>query len=621
MKNSYLFILLLLFCLAACRSSVVEESETPINPPQWSQEVIWYQIFVERFHNGDPTNDPTPENIYAASNFTQVPEDWSITPWTSDWYEQEPWAKELTSNYYDALQHRRYGGDLQGVIDKLDYLQDLGITAIYLNPINDAPSLHKYDARYYHHIDVNFGPDPEGDIALMTTEDPNDPSTWKWTSADKLFLKLIEEVHQRAMRIIVDYSWNHTGVEFWAWKDVLKNQEQSPYKDWYSILRFDDPSTPENEFDYKGWLNIKSLPELKKVNTTQAHKIGHPYEGDLNTGAKEHVLAVTKRWLAPNGDLSKGIDGYRLDVADHIPMGFWRDYRRFVKTANPEAYLVGEIWWESWPDQLMNPVPYLQGDVFDAIMFYQIYKPARHFFANTNAPINAQQFKDSLIFQWQRLEEPNRYAMMNVSATHDTPRLLSSFNNAGKYKYQAKPNDDANYKTGRPDQESYQRVRLYLMHQFTNIGAPHIWNGDEMGMWGADDPDCRKPLWWSEMTFNSENRNNISTKPAEYDEVGFNKQHFEFYKRLIELRKSNPVLVNGDLEFLESNDRVLAYRRFMEGEEIIVVLNAGMQVEPFKLPNNAKYKSLMGKELVNGPTVTVAPLSGLILKNTDGIKK
>ncbi|MBI9065144.1 MAG: glycoside hydrolase family 13 protein, partial [Marinilabiliaceae bacterium] len=589
--------------------------------PQWSQEVIWYQIFVERFHNGDPANDPTPENIYAASNFTQVPEDWSITPWTSDWYEQEPWAKKLTNNYYDALQHRRYGGDLQGVIDKLDYLQDLGITAIYLNPINDAPSLHKYDARYYHHIDVNFGPDPQGDIALMATEEPNDPSTWKWTSADKLFLKLIEEVHQRDMRIIVDYSWNHTGVEFWAWKDVLKNQEQSPYKDWYSILRFDDPATPENEFDYKGWLNIKSLPELKKVNTTQAHKIGHPYEGDLNKGAKDHVLAVTKRWLAPNGDLSKGIDGYRLDVADHIPMGFWRDYRSFVKTVNPDAYLVGEIWWESWPDQLMNPVPYLEGDVFDAIMFYQIYKPARHFFAKTNAAINAQQFKDSLAFQWERIGEPNRYAMMNVSATHDTPRLLSSFNNPGKYKYQAKPNDDANYNTGRPDPESYQRARLYLMHQFTNIGAPHIWNGDEMGMWGADDPDCRKPLWWSDMTFHPENKNNISAKAAEYDEVAFNKQHFEFYKSLIQLRKSNSVLVNGELEFLESSKRVLAYRRFLKGEEIIVVLNAGTHSEQFELPNDAKYKSLMSKEIIKGPTVTVAPLSGLILKNTGGLKK
>lgn len=618
-KNS-LFILVMVL-LFSCKTSGDKSENTNEQPPQWSQEVIWYQIFVERFHNGDPANDPTPENIYAASNFTQVPEDWAITPWTSDWYEQEPWAKKLTGNYYDALQHRRYGGDLQGVIDKLDYLQDLGITAIYLNPINDAPSLHKYDARYYHHIDVNFGPDPQGDIALMATEEPNDPATWKWTSADKLFLKLIEEVHQRDMRIIVDYSWNHTGVEFWAWIDVLKNQEQSPYKDWYSILRFDDPATPENEFDYKGWLNIKSLPELKKVNTTEVHKIGHPYEGDLNKGAKEHVLAVTKRWLAPNGEVSKGIDGYRLDVADHIPMGFWRDYRSFVKMVNPEAYLVGEIWWESWPDQLMNPVPYLQGDVFDAIMFYQIYKPARHFFANTNEPINAHQFKDSLTFQWQRLGEPNRYAMMNVSATHDTPRLLSSFNNSGKYKYQAKPNDDANYNTGRPDQEGYQRARLYLMHQFTNIGAPHIWNGDEMGMWGADDPDCRKPLWWSDMTFKPENRNNISAKPAEYDEVAFNKQHFEFYKSLIQLRKSNPVLVNGELEFLESNKHVLAYRRFMKGEEIIVVLNAGNQAEPFELPQNANYRSLMGKEIVKGPTVTVAPLSGLILKNTDGLKK
>lgn len=588
--------------------------ETPTCPPKWSQDVIWYQIFVERFHNGDPTNDPTPENIYAASNFTQVPEDWAITPWTSDWYSQESWAKKLTGNYYDALQHRRYGGDLQGIIDKLDYLHDLGITAIYLNPINDAPSLHKYDARHYHHIDVNFGPDPEGDRLLMASEDPGDPSTWQWTAADKLFLKLIEEVHQRDMRIIVDYSWSHTGVEFWAWKDVVKNQEQSPYKDWYSILRFDDSSTPENEFEYKGWLDISSLPELKKVNTTEAHKIGHPYEGDLNPGAKAHVLAVTQRWLAPNGDVTKGIDGYRLDVADHIPMGFWRDYRTFVKTVNPDAYLVGEIWWESWPDQLMNPVPYVKGDVFDAIMFYQIYKPARHFFAANDLSINAQQFQDSLAFQWQRISEPTCYAMMNVSATHDTPRLLSSFYNSGKYKFQAKPNDDANYKTGKPDAETYQRVRLYLMHQFTNIGAPHIWNGDEMGMWGADDPDCRKPLWWPEMCFQPENRNNIQDAEMVLDSVGFNASHFEFYKQLIAVRKNNEVLADGQLEFLKAPDHVLAYRRYDSDSEIMVVLNAGIRAESLALTEGAHYLNLMDDALISDSVLMVAPLSGFILK-------
>ena len=129
---------------------------------------------------------------------------------------------------------------------------------------------------------------------------------------------------------------------------------------------------------------------MKKVGATEGHRPGHPYEGDLHPEVKKHVFAVTKRWLAPDGEVSKGLDGYRLDVADHIPMGFWRDYRKYVKSINPEAYLVGEIWWEEWPEKMMNPVPYVSGDVFDAVMHYQVYRPARCFFAKNDYEIDAK---------------------------------------------------------------------------------------------------------------------------------------------------------------------------------------------------------------------------------------
>ncbi len=151
---------------------------------------------------------------------------WQPTPWTQDWYRQEPWAKATGRDFYGTVQFRRYGGDLQGVLDRLDYLQELGVTALYLNPVNDAPSLHKYDARNYRHIDRNFGPDPLGDEARMTAETPPDPTTWGWTAADSLFLTLVREVHRRGMRIILDYSWNHTGINFWAWQDVLAHQRR-----------------------------------------------------------------------------------------------------------------------------------------------------------------------------------------------------------------------------------------------------------------------------------------------------------------------------------------------------------------------------------------------------------
>ena len=164
----------------------------------------------------------------------------------------------------------------------------------------------------YHFDPEDERPDPEGDNKIIAMENPNDPDTWKWTSADKLFLKLVDELHKRNIRVILDYSWNHTGVEFWAWKDILKNQEKSKYIDWYEIKRFDDPATEENEFDYHAWLGIRSLPEIKKVNLTTTRRIGQPYQGDINAGAKKHIYNVTQRWLEPDGDVNKGIDGYRL---------------------------------------------------------------------------------------------------------------------------------------------------------------------------------------------------------------------------------------------------------------------------------------------------------------------
>ncbi len=607
--SSILVLLLVLSCTSKSPTNSVHQ-----NPPAWAKSVIWYQIFVERFNNGDTLNDPTPETMYAASNFIETPKDWSITPWTQEWYQEEEWSQKDVQDFYANLQLRRYGGDLQGVLNKLDYLKELGITAIYFNPLNDAPSLHKYDARNFHHIDVTFGPDPKGDMEMIASENPNDPSTWQWTAADRMFLQVIEEAHKRNIKVVLDYSWNHTGVEFWAWKDIVKNQENSAYKDWYIINSFDDPTTEENEFKYEGWLNIHSLPALKKVNTPGEHKIGHPYEGDLHPEVKEHVFAVTKRWLAPDGDVSKGLDGYRLDVADHIPMGFWRDYHKYVKSINPEAYLVGEIWWEEWPDHLMNPVPYVSGDVFDAVMHYQVYRPARYFFAKTDFEIDASQFVDSLNAQWNRISKETAEAMMNVSATHDSPRLLTSFANKGKYKYKAKPTDDPDYITTKPNKETYQRVKLYLLHQFTSVGAPQIWNGDEMGMWGGDDPDCRKPLWWPEYQFEPENKNSILDKDKEYEQVGFNEELFQYYKQLTSLRNQNlKVLSEGEMEFVKAEGKLLAYTRSNETNQILVVLNAGEDIVTYDFDNEDKYTDLLSGETIDSKQLTLAPLTGIVL--------
>jgi glycosidase len=517
-------------------------------------------------------------------------------------------------NFTDILQLRRFGGDLQGIINKLDYLSDLGINAIYLNPINDAGSLHKYDARHYNHVDVNFGPDPEGDIKLIASEDITRPETWQWTAADKLFLKLIDEVHKRGMRIILDYSWNHTGTGHPAWKDLVNNQKNSAFTDWYAINTFDDPATQANEFSYAGWANVMSMPEIKKVDVKGERRNGYPYEGNINEGAKKHIFDVTRRWLAPDGDTLKGIDGYRLDVADQIPMGFWREFRKVVKSTKPNAYLVGEIWWIKWPDMFMNPTPYVNDSIFDAVMFYQVYRPARSFFAKNNNSIDANQFKDSLLFQWNRIPEAFLKGMMNVSTTHDSPRLLTCFGNPGKYKYNAKPGDDPLYKTGKPDEETYARARLYLVHQFTTIGAPQIWNGEEMGMWGSDDPDCRKPLWWKDMRFEPETRNNFQPGPSATDPVTFNQELFEFYKKLIAIRKSNPVLATGEIEFITTKGKLLVYRRFDSKSSVYAVFNAGTSAEQVSLPQQGKYKNLLTGEQINSNSFELQPMEASILQ-------
>ena len=610
---------LLLFVLASIANNAKPQSSpSKFNePPSWAKSAIWYQIFVERFNNGDKSNDPKPENMDVPFMKIKTPAGWSVTPWTHDWYSQEEWAVKSGKSFNDAVQYRRYGGDLQGVLDKLDYLKELGVTALFMNPLNDAPSLHKYDARNYHHIDVNFGPDPVGDNKLIAAEKPSDPTTWKWTSADKLFLKLVAEAHKRGMKIIMDYSWNHTGTSFWAFDDLVKNQEKSVCKDWYNVTSFDNPTTPENEFKYEGWLGNKYLPEVKKVDITTERRIGHAYEGNMNDGAKQHIFAVTKRWLAPDGDATKGIDGFRLDVADHIGLGFWRDFRKVVRSVQPEAYLIGEIWWEQWPDQLMNPVPFTSGDVFDAVMFYQSYRPARYFFAKTDMEINAAQLKDSLEFQWNRLLPANRYSMMNTSSTHDSPRLLSDFYNPNKYKYQASPNDNKDYRTGKPEAESYTRLRLYLIHMFTSIGAPQIYNGEEMGMWGADDPNCRKPLMCKEIKFDPETRTNIQPGPKTYDQVSFNQSQFDLYKKLISIRKNNPVLSDGDMTFLAAEGKKLAYKRSDSKDEIIVIFNLEPTQQNFKLPSNSTWIDLLTNKKIKGNSISLKTLSAAVLKKVD----
>jgi len=620
-QNFYKIIILLLFTSGCSHKTIY-------TVPEWSKKVVWYQIFVERFRNGDPNNDPAINDISGAYPDT-YPEDWSITPWGADWYAHEPWLDKIPgSNFYAKIQARRYGGDLQGVLDKINYIDSLGVTAIYFNPLNDSPSLHKYDARTYTHIDRNFGPDPEMDARIMESEIPDDPSTWKWTSADRLFLRVIEEFHKRGIKVILDYSWNHTGKEFWAIKDVREKGPASKFADWYNIISYDNPATPENEFRYEGWggRNIY-MPVFRKDIIPPTDTV-MPFEGNLHAlSLRRHIFDVTRRWLDPdgNGDPSDGVDGFRLDVAAEIPMGFWREYRKVVREINPQAYLVGEIWWLKWPDQLLDPAPFMR-EQFDAIMNYRWFRVARGFFAQAEPVLNPSGFVTWIKKINEGIPAENQMAMMNVASTHDTPRLSTSFYNKTLDKYHAKPSENPDFKINKPDSVTLLEQKMFLVHQFTFVGAPHIWYGEEVGMWGADDPDCRKPMVWDDISYEIEKTHFFPDKTRPADTVKPNRKLLAFYRQMINLRKENPVLVYGTLNFLiaDDNKMILAYSRKKGPEEIIAIFNRSDQEQSVTLPvrKNAHYSELYPgnnkdyKAENKNLDLGLKPLSALVIKRT-----
>ena len=604
-----------------------EVAKSLASVPKWAKEAIWYQIFVERFRNGDPGNDPTPADM-AGSYPDKIPSNWKITPWGHDWYSHEPWLDSIRAKgFYSKIQARRYGGDLQGVLDKMDYIQSLGVNAVYFNPLNDSPSLHKYDARNYAHIDRNFGPDPKGDAAIMDSEIHDDPSTWKWTSADKLFLKVINEFHKRGIRVIMDYSWNHTGKTFWALNDIRKNGKNSKYVDWYTITKFDDPATKEDELRYEGWGgNNPYMPVLKKEILPPDKKV-MPFEGNFKSESlKQHIFNVTRRWLDPDGDgnPSDGVDGFRLDVAGEIPMGFWREYRKIVRSVNPDAYLIGEIWWLEWPDKIFDPKIYLEGDQYDAIMNYRWYRVARGFFGQAEPILSPTGFVKEISRINKGINIENLQAMMNVSSTHDSPRLSTSLYNKTMDKYQSKPSDNPDYKINKPDQRTRQEQIILLIHQFTFIGAPQIWNGEEVGMWGADDPDCRKPMVWDDISYDDERSAFDPSKSRPVDEVKPDTALKAFYSKLCRMRKENPALVYGDLKFCVADDKnmILAYERLMGDEEIIVVFNRSDSLRTVTVPvrSDGEFEDLLScksrsfKSTDNIIVFSLSSLSGIVLR-------
>ncbi len=585
--------------------------------PDWAADAIFYQVFPERFCNGDTGNDPTRESLEAPH---AVPESWTVSPWTGDWYARAEWEKQLGTNFFEnGVFNRRYGGDLQGVNDKLDYLNELGINTIYLNPVFYARSLHKYDGNSFHHVDPYFGPDPKGDLEKISAE-TSDPSTWHWTAADKLFLELLRQAHARGMRVIIDGVFNHTGRDFFAFADLQKNQTKSPYRDWYIIQSFDDPATPQNEFRYKGWWGVDTLPEFADNDKGN----------DLHPGPKKYIMDSTSRWMDPdgNGDPADGVDGWRLDVANEVPTGFWRDWHAHARRINPQCYTVAEVWTDARK--------FLEDAGFSATMNYHGFSyPVKGFLIDGS--LTASGASHDFDERRDGYPRPLQYALQNLMDSHDTDRLASMIVNSGRRPYSQpdrfdydtgdSPRYQAKYDVRKPNDHERRIQRLVALMQMTYVGAPMIYYGTEAGMWGADDPCDRMPMVWAKLDYDAQTADPLG-RPRTADAMAFDKELFNFYQAAIGLRAQSPALRRGDFEFTAKDDaaQFLAFRRATDEQQLFVGFNRGensyrweiplsdkeMAMQIFTASGNADQVSVENGE--GKATIVIPALDGVVIR-------
>ena len=460
--------------------------------PDWVQDAVFYQIFPDRFANGDTKNDPV--NV-------------------------KPWDSSPTNNGFQ-------GGDLQGILKHLDYLRDLGINAIYLNPIFLSPSTHRYNTTDYFKIDPRLGNEQD-------------------------FHSLLKAIHRNSMHIILDGVFNHCGRGFFAFSDLLENQDQSPYKDWYHVKRF-----PINAYgagdatDYLSWWNHKSLP---KFNTS-------------NPSVRKYLMSIARYWL------EQGIDGWRLDVPNEIDDdSFWAEFRSLVKGINPDAYLLGEIWdiQPRWVGE----------DHFDGLMDYPFRTATLDLL---NQEIWVSEFTSRINLLLNAYNRENVFSQYLLLGSHDTERLFTIL--GGKI----------------------NKVKTALLLQFSFPGAPAIYYGDEIGIEGGKDPDCRRAFPWDETQWNNELR--------------------IWLQKLISIRKEKEALRRGALIPLMADNAKsgFAFARISNGEIIITLINVSQVENNYSVPVDLlnieegrifAHLTSPGESVVENGAIKISlpPFSGIIM--------
>jgi cyclomaltodextrinase len=459
-----------------------------IKTPDWIKDAIFYQIFPDRFARSDRVS--------------------------KQGLRLEKWDSPPTIYGFK-------GGNLLGISEHLDYLQELGINSLYLNPITASASNHRYHTYDYFHIDPLLG----GDMA---------------------FRELLDTAHSRNIRIVPDGVFNHASRGMWQFHHVLENGAGSPYVDWFHFnpeflnggKKWGAYPSPDQQYllnngvpsyealGYQAWWNLPALP---KLNTQTA-------------AVREYLLDSAVHWV------KFGADGWRLDVPAEInDDAFWKEFRSRVKSTNPDAYIVGEIWHESQR--------WLQGDQFDAVMNYLLTGALMGWLIGDRLPsyifrigdyhkylkpINAEGFADRIDYLLNLYHPEINFAQLNLLDSHDTPRFITT----------------AGY--------DFSALKLAWLFIFTYVGAPCIYYGDEIGLSGGPDPECRSSFNWNKNTWNFE--------------------LYDYAHNLVLLRKLHSALRRGSYQRLYSRDNVFAFSRSLPEETIIVAINAGNSSARVNIP-------------------------------------
>jgi cyclomaltodextrinase / maltogenic alpha-amylase / neopullulanase len=518
-------------------ASRLDSNEVPgFTTPEWAKHAVWYQVMVDRFRRGAGA----------------APRE-RVRDWRQAWDEPSPWeATDPRDRYQGWIWERQLGGDLAGLREAFPYLRDLGVNALYLLPVFQAESPHKYNATNYLHIDERYGVGAPY-AASEAAEDLLDPSTWRFDPNDRLFLEVLRDAKRAGFRVILDGVFNHVGTAHPAFRDVREKGPASRYADWFEVESWEP-------FQYRGWFGHGSLPQFAK---DEEH-------GIASASLRQHLFDVTRRWMDPDGDgdPSDGIDGWRLDVPNEVPIAFWQEWRRLVKSINPDAYVTGEIW---TPAQ-----PWLQGDAFDAVMNYEFATPVVAWVFDRRLRIRAREFDRRMAQVRHRHPSESTYVMQNLLDSHDTDRAVSMARNPDRvYNKLNRVQDTPEYDGSKPGPDEYRRLRLAALLQMTYVGAPMIWYGTEVGMWGANDPHNRRPMLWPELQpYGDAPDNAIMT------------DLHAWYRSAIALRNAHPALRVGSFRTVFADDAldVWAFVRESAGEELLVVASMNDQAQRVPLP-------------------------------------